>query len=258
MLFLTSATATTAKTIEKIDSYGIYVAAKDGYVKVEPYPHDYRFVDFRYLNEVPFVIRDNDELTLVVYAKDFTPSSIEIERRPIDIQVELQNIRFDVKPLEKVDMYEVTLDSPLNDGAMLQIQSWTHFNNFGVIMLGDTQEQLVSYFSQKELSNATAVSQYLDDALIAFPENTKLQELSAFWKRAATIEKDKEDYAYVEEKWQQYETAEKLPLKKRYLEAVITEISGYLNSHPSGSKADEAKHRKAEAEKKLKEYEKIL
>jgi hypothetical protein len=258
MLLLTSASETTAQTIKKIDSYGIYVAGKSGYVKVEPYSHDFRFVDFRHLNEVPFVIRDNDKLTLIVYEKDFTPSSIGIERRPIDIHINLQSIRFSVKPLDKTDMYEVTLDSPLNDGAMLQVQSWTHFNNFGVIMLGDTQEQLVKYFSQKELSNAIAISQYLDDVLVAFPDNTKLQELSAFWKSAATKEKDKNDYAYVEEKWQQYETAEKLSLKQRYLKAVIAEINGYLNAHPDGAKAVEAKHHKAEAEKKLEEYEKLL
>jgi hypothetical protein len=247
-----------ADSITQIDTYGVYVADKSGYVKVEPYTHDYRFVDFKYLNEIPVAERKDDNLTLVVYAKDFSPNSVQLESRPLQVKVQLEKINFSVKPLDKPDMYELTTSAPVKDGTILHVEAWGTFDNFGAIVLGETEDELIKYFSQKTLSNASVVTQYLDDALVAFPDNAKLKELSLYWKTAAEEEKDKSDYAYVEEKWQQYEAAEKLTLKERYLNAVIGEINGYLSQHPEGIKANEAKERKATAEAKLKEYEKLL
>jgi hypothetical protein len=255
---MVSATPVAAETVGAIDSYGVYVVADKGYVKVEPYSRDYSFVDFNFLNEIPSVTRGSDTLKLVVYEKNFSPDGVELALRPLDTKVRIQKIKFRVEPMKKADMYELTVDSPVKDGTMLHVRAWAFFDNMGVVMLGDTQEELVKYFSQKQLPKAPIVVQYLDDALRAFPENPKLKELSAYWKKAAEAEKDKEAYAYVEEKWHQYEQAEKLALKQRYLEAVIVEINGYLNEHPNGHKVEEAKKRKAAAEEKLKEYEKLL
>lgn len=251
-------TAAMADSVAVIDSYGVYVVADRGYVKIDDYKHDYRFADFKYLNEVPYVIRGSDELKLVIYQKEFQPAAVEFEVRPLDIKVKLQKVGFSVKPLEKTDMYELTVDARVKDGAMLQVNFWPIFQGIGIVMLGDTQGELVKFFNQKNMPKAAVVAQYLDDALIAFPGNSKLQELGIFWKQAAEKEKDNEAYAYVEEKWQQYENAEKLTLKERYLNALIIEINGYLSDHPDGLKADEALQRKILAEKKLKEYEKLL
>ncbi len=257
-LVLIGSTVVSAKPITEIDSYGIYVATKNGYVKIKPYSHDYRFVDFKYLNEIPFVERNDDKLTLIVYEKDFYQNSMELKLRPLGIKVKLEAIKFSVKPLGKPDMYEVSIDSPINNGAVLQVYSWGIFDNFGAITLGEPQAEFIKYFSQKELSNAVVITQYLDDALVAFPNNTTLKELSPYWKGAALKQKDKEAYAYVEEKWQQYEAAEKLTLKRRYLEALVVEINGYISQYPEGLKVKEAQERKSIAQKKLKEYEKLL
>ncbi len=258
LLLLLGGLPVVAETISDIDSYGIYIAAEKGYVKIKPFSHDYRFADFNYLNEIASVKRQSDELKLVVYEKEFHPSSLELELRTLDVIVNIQKLEFNVKPMDKADMYELNMDSPVKNGAMLQVRSWTLFDNMGIIMLGDTEEELVKYFSNKQLPKATVVTQYLDDALVAFPANSKLKELGDYWKKAARAEKDKEAYAYVEEKWQQYEKAEKLSLKERYLNMALGEINGYLNDHPNGYKADEAKQRQAIAIEKLKEYEKLL
>jgi hypothetical protein len=93
---------------------------------------------------------------------------------------------------------------------------------------------------------------------VAFPDNPELKNLSTYWKTAAESEKDNRDYAYVDEKWKKYEEAEKLTLKERYLNALIVEINGYLNTHPEGAHSKEAQKRKEFAEGKLKEYEKLL
>lgn len=248
-----------ANPVENIESYGIYVVADKGYVKVGPYSQVDNFVDFKYLNEIPFVKRADQALKLIVYSKNFHPDSITFELRPIDTIVDVREIKLDAKPLAKPDMYAFAFSKPVNDGVMLHVRYGNFFNNnFGVIMLGDTQTQLVNFFSQKNLPNASIVVQYLEDARIAFPKNTELKTLTKYWEKAAKQEKDKKGYAYVEEKWDDYQNAEKLTLKQRYLNELIGEINGYLNDHPDGYKAAEAKKRKRHAEDKLKEYEKLL
>lgn len=257
IIFLFSRAPTAARSIDDIDSHGIYVAADKGYVKVESYPHYDRFVDFKLLNKIPFANRKTDSLKLIIYEKNFDERSIILELRPLDIVVNIQKLKFHVKPLKRADMYELSVDLPIKNGAMLHVYS-AFFDNMGAIMLGDTQEELVKYFGQKQLQRPSIVIQYLEDALVAFPDNSKLKELAVYWQKAAKTEKDQKAYTYVDEKWQQYQRAEKLQLKKRYLDALIVEINGYLNEHPEGYKAEEARKRKAIAEEKLKEYEKLL
>ncbi len=246
------------KPTAAIDTPGIYLSTNSGYVKIEPYQHDYRFVDFNFLNELPYAVRAEKRLAVVIYEKDFNPDSIELELRPLDVKVKLQKLKFTVHPMQNPDMHELVVDQPVSDGAMLQVRSWSYFENFGAIMLGETEQQLVNFFSQKEMQNASTVIQYLDDARVAFPDNTKLQELSTYWKEAAEIEIDNRDYTYVQEKWQKYDEATKLSLKERYLNALIVEINGYLSTHPKGVHAEEAIQRRAFAEEQLKELEKLL
>jgi hypothetical protein len=246
------------KPIDAIHTPGIYLSTNSGYVKIEPYKHDYRFVDFNFLNELPYAVRAEQRLAVVIYEKDFNPDSIELELRPLDVKVKLQKLKFTVHPMKNPDMHELVVDQPISDGAMLQVRSWSYFENFGAIMLGETEQQLVNFFSQKEMHNASTVVQYLSDARVAFPDNTNLQDLAAYWKEAAEIEIDNRDYTYVQEKWQNYEEATKISLKDRYLNALIVEINGYLSTHPKGVHAEEAIQRRDFAEKQLKELEKLL
>jgi hypothetical protein len=248
-----------AKVVDAIETYGVYVVAEKGFVKVGPYDHIDKFVDFKFLNEIQFVKRADQTLKLIIYKKDFNENSFAFELRPIETNINISEVKFEVKPLSKPDMYELTLDKPVVDGVMLHVHSGDFFKNvFGAIMLGETQSQLVKYFSQKQLPDAPIVKQYLDDARAAFPNNAELKELATYWDKAAKQAKDKKGYSYVEEKWNEYQQTEKIALKARYLRDLIGEINGYLNDHPDGYKADEAKQRRSHAEEKLKEYEKQL
>jgi hypothetical protein len=248
----------TSKPAGDIESYGVYVDTGKSYVRFAPFKHDSRLVNFKYLNEVPEVKRKGEKVKLIVHLKKFSPEAMEIKVRTLDVKVHLQKITFKTRTMKKKNMYELTLDSPVKDGAMLQIYYGSFFDNMGVVMLGDTREELVRYFSRKKMNNASIVIQYLNDALVAYPRNSKLKSLANYWEKAAKNEKDKKTYSYVEEKWQKYEKAEKLTLKQRYLNKALGEINGYLNHYPDGLKAKEARKRKALAEKKLKEYEKLL
>ncbi len=250
-------TSAWAKPVDVIESEGVYVVAEKGYVKIEAYQHDSSYVDFNHLQEVPFVKRSDTTLKLVVYKKDFSESNILLEQRQLALIASNQPLKFDMKPLAKPHMFEITVNGPIKDGTLI----FSHagfFQNMGAIVLGDTQKELVKLFSQKDIPDAPIVIQFLDDALAAYPNNTELKNLRGYWAGAAEVAKDKKGYSYVEEKWLAYEKAEKLTLKQRYLNDVIYEINAYLNEHPNGIKAEEAKQRKSIAEKKLKEYEKLL
>jgi hypothetical protein len=247
-----------AVQIQKIESYGVYVVADKGYVRVTPYDHMDNFVDFKYLHEITGVKRKSDELKLVVYDKDFSPGNYALELRPVQTTIDVRNIGFSARPLGQKDMYELTADKPVRNGMMLHVRSYSFFQNMGVVMLGDVETELVNYFSQKNLPNAWAVEQYLDDALIAFPKSAKLKQLQPHWQQAARAEKDAKAYGYVDEQWRKYKETDKISLKARYLRDMIGEVNAYLRDFPDGKKAAEALERKGYAEKKLPEYEKQL
>lgn len=251
-------TSSWGKQVDTIESEGVYVVAEKGFVKVGSYNHDSNFVDFNHLNEINSVKRADQNLKLIIYKKDFNPASITLELRPIATTVDVRQVDFDAKPGAKANTYELTLDKPVKDGVMVHVRAGDFFRNYGVIMLGETQAELVKFFSQKDLPSAFTVKQYLDDARKAFPNNAELKKLSTHWDKAGNDEKDKKGYAYVEEKWQLYQGTEKIKLKARYLEELIGEINGYLNDHPNGYKVTEAKQRKQHAEEKLKEIEKQI
>lgn len=245
-----------AKPLTEIENYGIYVVTKGGYVKLEPYNHVDNFVDFQFLNEVPAAVRDSDQLKLVVYGKNVSINGEGFALRPIATVVQIDPIKFDVKPMAKSDMYELTYSKPVKDGTMLQAQ-YGFYNNFGVVMLGDTQKELEKYFANKQLKEAIFVQQYLQDALKAFPHNAVLKSQMLYWNKASSDEKDHKDYAYVEEQWQKYKGTESIGAKIHFLDSLRYEANNYLSTHPQGYKASEAKERIDYANKKIPEYEKM-
>ncbi len=248
-----------SKIVNTIEHYGVYVKAKTGYVKLAPYDHPDHFVNFKYLAEVPAVLRADEDLTLIVFKKDFNEENLVLELRPIQTTVDIRRIHFNVKPLAKTDMYELSLDQAVADGTMLHAQSGLFWStHMAVIVLGDTEKELERYFSNEDLSDAYAVKAYLDDSLAAFPSNPKLKSLSKIWDEKAESEKDLRDYAYVEEQWNKYQETAKLSLKAQYLESMLAEIKGYLQNHAKGLKATDAQERQDFAEKELKELEKQL
>ncbi len=248
-----------AKTVKKIDSYGVYVVAKNGYVKVTPYKHRDNFANFKFLNEIPSVIRNSKKVKLIVYSSDFNTGNYRIELRPVQTTIKIHEVNYSVKPMGKKDMYEFTLDDSVADGNMLHIIAPEISGyNLGIIMLGDTQTELIKYFSNKKLDAAYAVKSYLQDSLVSYPKNKKLKQLMTYWTQAAINEKDKRTYQYVDEKWRKYNDATKIHLKVNYLRGMISEINGYLRDFPKGYKVKEAQERKDFAQKKIKEYEPLL
>jgi len=258
MLIASGVTPKGTKQLDAIECYGVYVVAEKGFVKIGPSPQGLDgLVNFKYVNEIQYVKRADKTLKLIVYKKNFSEDSYIFELRPVGRCTEVSEVYFDIKPLPKTDMYELTLDTPVEDGATLHLRSGDSV--YG-IMLGEIQTQLVAYFSQETLpeEDAPFIKRCLETVCEAFPGNAKLAELATQWDQAAKVTEDKKVYYYVEEKWQLYEQADKIALKARYLEDLVGEINVYLERHSSGYKADEAKQRHRHAEVKLREYQKQL
>jgi len=152
LLLLTLSGFSSAKTIKKIDSYGVYVVAKKGYVKVTPYNHNYdNFVDFKYLNEIASVKRGSKKLKLIVYTTDFKQGNYLFQTRPIQTTIQIDDVSYSVKPMKKKGMYMFTLDKFIADGNMLHVFApEISSGSMGAIVLGDTQKELVKYFSNKK------------------------------------------------------------------------------------------------------------
>lgn len=255
LLCILSLLAKAAGPETKFDSFGIYVRSADQFIKLNPYRHYDRFVAFEYLNEVPAVQRPNQQVQFIVYSKDFRQSDYAFAIRPLDVDLRLQSIPFKVQPLAEKYQYAITLQYPVANGDMVHVYSGEFFGyNMGVIMLGEPQQELLEYFSQKDLSKPSKVLASLEQALRAFPHNARLGALLPYWQKVVLDARDIQDYAYIDEKWQQYQVAEVLHLKLHYLRAILGEANAYLREHPQGLKATEARRHKAYAEEKIQEY----
>lgn len=259
-LLVFSALPVSAATVKEIKSYGVYVAGKDGYTKVRPYKHTANnFVEFKYLHELATVKRTDKKLKLIVYQKDFNQDRVAFRLQPMQNTIKVDDVKFDIAPLDKADMYELTLEQDVADGTALLVGTSAFYDyNFGAIMLGDIQAYLEKYFNDSNNGPYYASLSNVRESAAAFPKNKKLKELVKKWEVIAAREKDKKDYEYVDTAWRKYEGATKLKLQARYLRNVIREVNGYLQNHPKGSKVGDANKRKSFAEKKLKEIEKLL
>lgn len=248
-----------ARPIHKIDAYGIYAVAKNGYVRVVPYNHINNFVDFKYLDEIPSVIRGSEQVKFIVYTNHFKTGNYRFETRPLQTTLTITAVSFNARPLKDRGMYELTLDKKVQDGNMLHVYAPEFFGHrMGAVVLGDTQKDLVRYFSDKKQRDAYAMRTYLEDAIKAYPENKALNDLYPYWRHAAREEKDRKDYSGIDENWHKYKQADKPYLKVSYLRSMLGDINSYLRDHPHGKKAKVARQRKEFAEKKIREYEPLL
>ncbi len=248
-----------AKNVKEIDSYGIYVVAGSDYVKITPYKRYDNFASFNDLDKIPYAKRKSDQVKLIVYTDGFHAGNYRFEKRPIQTTIKMDEVMFSAKAMNKKGMYELTLDEPVADGYMLHVVAPEISGyNMGIVMLGDTEDELEKYFSNKKLDSASAVKSYLKASLEAFPKNKKLKKLMAYWTAAASDEKDKSTYKYVDEAWSEYNNASKIHVKLSRLENAVSEINGYLRDFPEGYKAAEAKQRKKTALDKIQEYREIL
>lgn len=254
LLFLFAAAAS-ANPAKEIDSYGIYVAGKEGYQKLRPFNHSH--LEMHHLAELPFTQRPDQSLTLYVYEKDFDPQHLALRAQYIALAGGYDELNFDVKPTDKEDLYQVNVVEKVPNDRVLFVFSGWHLNGSPAITLGDPQAQLETLFNDMSQPGYAALPT-LEDVIKAYPENRKLKSLLPKWQKQAQSEKDTKDYSYVEKAWQKYQGAEKLALQQRYLQTLQAEINGYLENHPSGLHAKEAQKRRDHAEKEMARLEKLL
>lgn len=254
LLFVFAATAN-ANPAEKIDSYGIYVADKQGYQKLRPFNHDH--FELQHLADLPFAQRQDQALTLYVFQKNFDPQNLSLRAQHVALAGGYDELKFEIRPTDKEDLYRVQVVGKVpNDRVLLAYSGW-YMNGSPAIALADPQSQLEALFSDMSQPSHAALPT-LEHVVKAYPDSRKLQSLLPMWREQAQAQKDAKDYSYVEKAWQKYEGADKLALQKRYLLALQGEINGYLENHPQGQHAKEAQQRRAHAEKERARLDMLL
>ena len=242
-----------------ISSYGIYLKGEQGYVKVTSFSSPTRVIDQKDYYKLPYAVRTNEEIELLIFLKDFKAKDFGFEFRPMSIVASNEEVQFEFSPIPgKEDMYKATYAQPVASSTLLLVYNFGLFQHaVGVIALGDIESELVRVFSDMRQPAYAALPE-LEGVVSKFPNNAKLNELLGQWRKVAKKEKDDADYQYVQKAWEEYKGTQKITLQERYLNKVLREINGYLNTHPNGEHAIEAKERKVAAEKRLAEIERIL
>ncbi len=238
-----------------ITQFGIYIKGNNSYIPMATI-NNTSFPEFKDLKKIPSIERNDDKLELIIYSDNFKETYFTALSRKLALAGANEDINFNVSPMDKENMYKLSTNAILPNGRFIFIPiGW---NEILAVFLGDAQKEVVTFFSNMELKPSYSASQDLEATLKVFPENTELAALLPKWQKVESREKEISDYQYVEDVWQQYQEAEKIALKVRYLEKLQVELNGFLNSHPDGTKLTECKERQTEIDAELPKYEKMI
>ncbi|WP_109851812.1 hypothetical protein [Aquimarina sp. AU58] len=244
------------KIIEKnIKQFGIHIKSKDSYLSFATI-NNTSFPEFRHLNKIPSVLRENDHIEIIVYLQNFESGSLVAQARKLALGGFNEDVNFGIEPLEKENMYKLTTDTTIPDGSFLFISiGW---NEILAVFLGDSEKEVIAFFSDTNLRPAYAAVPDLEDTIKAFPNSQELINLLPKWKEIKQLERQELEYKYVEEAWQKYHGTEKISLKIRYLKDMQMALNGFLANHPESNKSEECRERQIQIDTKLPELEKMI
>ncbi|WP_106793658.1 hypothetical protein [Aquimarina sp. Aq78] len=238
-----------------IKQFGIHIKSKDSYLAFVTI-NNTSFPEFRHLNKVPSVLRENDQIEIIVYLQNFESGYLVAQARKLALGGFNEDINFNIEPLEKENMYKLTTDKTIPDGSFLFIS--TGWNEILTVFLGDSEQEAIAFFSDTNLRPAYAAVPDLEETIKAFPNSQKLIDLLPGWKEIKQLERQELEYKYVEEAWQKYQETEKISLKIRYLKDMQMALNGFLVNHPQSNKSEECRERQIEIDTKLPELEKMI
>lgn len=238
-----------------IKQFGIHIKNKDSYLAFVTI-NNTDFPEFRHLNKVPSVLRENDQIEIIVYLQNFESGYLVAQARKLALGGFNEDINFGVEPLEKENMYKLTTDRTIPDGSFLFIS--TGWNEILAVFLGDSEKEAIAFFSDTNLRPAYAAVPDLEDTIKVFPNSQELTNLLPKWQEIKQLERQELEYKYVEEAWQKYQGTEKISLKIRYLKDLQMALNGFLANHPESNKSKECKERQIEIDTKLPQLEKMI
>lgn len=238
-----------------IKQLGIYIKGNVNYLAFEAI-HNANFPEFRHLNKIPSVIRENDQIEIIVYLQNFENTHLEVQVRKLALAGYNEIINFNIEPLEKKNMYRLTTNKNVTDGSFIFIS--TGWNEIVAVFLGDQEKETITFFSDTNLRPAYAAVPDLEDTIKAFPQSQELVGLLPKWKEIQQLERQELEYKYVDEAWQKYQETEKISLKIRYLKDMQMALNGFLSNHPDSNKSQECQERQTEIDTKLPELEKMI
>lgn len=238
-----------------ITQFGIYIKSNNGYVPMSLITNS-SYPEFKHLAKVPSIKRNSNKIELLFYSKNFNATHFVATAKKLALKNISKEVNFNISSTDKENMFTLTTDTGVNDGWFLYIpMGW---DEIAAAFLGDAEEEAIAFFSDKTLAPAYAAVQDLEDLIKVFPNNGQLSKLFSEWRIIAKQEKEVSDFMYVQEAWGQYQEAEKVILKIRYLEKLQIEINGFLSNHPESSLASDCEEFQKEIDIKFPEYNKMI
>jgi len=219
-----------------LESFGVYVKTEQGYQPADVYSH-YR-MDFEYFAELPIIQASEPGLELLIYQPNLSPDYLEFETRPITTPGQSLKATPVISPLGETQ-YRVTFREEIPaDRILLVGTGWGDNSLYAAALSNPLEGFLEGYKTDADVSPTTA-TWAIDKMLTAYPNNTELTELLAFWTAAEIQTKATEQYEFTQEAWSDYENSETAESKLKALENVKTRIEYYLEEYPKGSETAE-------------------
>jgi hypothetical protein len=162
-----------------------YIISKDKKVKMTEFETGQ--IDFAWFGDFASIHREDDELHAMGDEIAFNHKHLNFRIATIDIpQSNTSLTEYSQKSSDASDKYYIDFAKhKREDGAMLQL--FYHNKWYGVI-LGDPKEALYTLFGRDDLASDKAI-EGLQRALLAFENDSYLQERLAFYKKKKAGEK---------------------------------------------------------------------
>lgn len=248
-LGLASVTAQAAPSLDSISQYGVYAKGAQHYVKVAPLKH--LELDYPWYAEIPFVERSNQQLELVIYAKDFKEQEVSFELSPMSNHAIKQPVMGHISPLAKPNMYRVNFTGDVSaDNVLIVYQGHWFDGRTGVIALGKPEDNLVKALADSSVP-VYARFPSLEQLLKVYPQHQGLKALHDKTQHEMAMYEDDKAYGYINEYYQG-------GLAPHKFDQAAGELRAYLQKFPTGRHATEAKTRLAAIETRQQEANKAL
>lgn len=231
--------ATHALTIDEIDSYGIYVKGKNGFVAAAPLSNDSLRYDFSSkLLALPNAAIDSGPIEVVLFNKGLTiaPGAIEAEVRSVSTPAAGVALTAESITPAGEDKYLLTFAKGVNaKNTFLVFDTYCCTRHVFAIALSDPRQSVLEVFSKSAQHNPISVEFVLSKIMSGAPDDKGIKELHAYWAGEIAKQKASAHFAQITGAWDRYEESSDVDTRIKALKHVRSLSNDYLEKHPRGS-----------------------
>lgn len=244
--------STTDAQVDRIESYGVYVKSKDGYMRPQ------QISEWRQLNfdptarmfDFPIIHRGNQKLELVIYYPSFHPGPFQLEARPIESPGKRKPLKTRITP-EQGDRYVVETKSEVPDDHLVMINLSCCVEGVYGLALQDPKSVIMDTYAKGSDANPVTVEQHLSTIVEALPDDDDIAKLHEYWQKRVAQEEATEHFQFIKNVWEKYESAESADKRIEHLKHIKSITKDYLEGHPQGRERDQVKEMLEKAKSKL-------